>query len=466
MSLNAFEGDYGAGKTYVAVNGLQADFLRNTERPVYTNLPCDGDQLEYYLADLTSSVAKRDEIRKRLYFLKPGEEEAFQEYWVEEIKAELTEAAYVASGRDGVTCRLVTDSVGQRFLLTEREMPWPDSEETVKEYVESGYKLRKRSVGVHDRIKEFWYFTKPNAVVFLDESADLFNSLERGEVGQRRLLQSYINHHRHYKDDLYFFMQSRADLDIQVRNKIRFVFYVENSKTVNVFKSELMRGFRWPVQFFRVRQFIGRKVMHKGGDFDQFEPVNRPEWFWPSARKYKNYRSFSAASTLPGKRTAANSARSSDMDYSWDRVKQWASNLGPLIGLSGGLVVALWMGWKFILGMASTDSTTVASVTGWGWDKTNYAKTVGSGVSNSVSGVVSNGVAADRLVPAERLLFTSPTFARSTERSFNRGFLVGTARAANFLPWGIELDTGGLADWSVVLRSERRESIGRSLQPQ
>lgn len=463
MSLYAIEGDVGGGKSFVAVNCLLPRYLHETRRPIYTNLPCDGDELEYYLAWLTRSPVRREEYRRRLHFLHPGEQEAFEPYWAE--------VGWVRP--DG--SRVPDDSVprsqaGQEKALQrgwtrlEKEVPWPDKQELEEEYRRAGYRLFKRSLGKRDRVREFWWFTEPNAVVFLDESADIWNALSKDRPAS---LQSYINHHRHYKDDLYFFMQARDDLDVQVRRKIRTLYYVENMKNRNLFDWWALRGLRWPVQHFRVREFHGRKVLGKGGDFDRFEPLHA--WkAWPTRRRFKNYRSFSAAATLPGKRLPAEGAQSTDLDTPWHRVRDWLGGAWAPLAVLTFLGVGVALGLRFLYGLAGVSSADVAQqLTGNGTNSqaasplaTNRATplrnhesphAVATNIANGVTLEVNESVAMPAAKQPERLLFAGPEYFKTTRRTVRVGDRLGARRIARILFDGVEFDDGERVRFEALL---------------
>lgn len=360
MAMDAVTGNMGDGKTFTVVNVFLADALQNTNRPVYVNLPCDGDQLDYFLAWCFKRPSNREAARARLHFLEPGEAEAFEEYYVD-VSWKTKDGEVLP--RDAWP-RNVERALARGFQRIERPMPWPESEFQVSEYRREGVELRRRSLGMKDRVAEFWYFTEPNAFVILDETADLFNSLasaDKGQKDKRRVLQSYINHHRHYKDDLLFLMQATDDLDVQVRRKMRYIYVCENQKNVPMFKHWAFRGLRWPVQHFLVRQFQARKVLGKGMDYDKFEFVNQFR-VWPTRRKFKNYRSFSAAQMkgLGGKRGASESALSQDMDTPWQRVRQFFVNAANPLSVLVFLAVSIYFGLRMIYGLAGITSDDVS----------------------------------------------------------------------------------------------------------
>lgn len=364
MAMDAITGNMGDGKTFTVVNVFLADALQNTNRPVYVNLPCDGDQLDFFLAWCFKRPSNREAARARLHFLEPGESEAFEDYYVE-VSWKTKEGEPLPLD---AWPRNVERALAKGLQRVERPMPWPESEFQLSEYRRTGVELRRKSLGMKDRVAEFWHFTEPNALVILDETADLFNSLASGDKGQkdkRRVLQSYINHHRHYKDDLLFLMQATDDLDVQVRRKMRYIYVCENQKNVAMFNHWAFRGLRWPVQHFLVRQFQARKVLGKGMDYDKFEFVNQFR-VWPTRRKFKNYRSFSAAQMkgLGGKRGASESATSQDMDTPWQRVRQFFVNAANPLSVLVFIGVAIWFGLRMVYGLAGITSADVANQIG------------------------------------------------------------------------------------------------------
>ncbi|HEX2980577.1 MAG TPA: hypothetical protein VHO48_09980, partial [Anaerolineaceae bacterium] len=136
MGLHAVEGDVGGGKSFIAVHDLMAGYLRDTSRPVYTNLPVDGAQLEYYLCWLSRNAAKREAMRRRLHFLRSGPQVAFYDYWVD-------------PRLEGEPERYRDDE--GRCLALPGEVSWPEDEETEAEYRDFGFERRRRQLPeLHD----------------------------------------------------------------------------------------------------------------------------------------------------------------------------------------------------------------------------------------------------------------------------------------------------------------------------
>ena len=130
MSLHMVQGGMGAGKSYIAVNREMRSYLEDSDRPIYTNLPCDGEELDALLLDLRSKTVRQEVYRRRITFLP------------------------VASGQKAVPLfedvrRNARGEVTNRRLVAMKD----DDGEVIEA----------------DVLCEFWLFTRPNAVIFLDE---------------------------------------------------------------------------------------------------------------------------------------------------------------------------------------------------------------------------------------------------------------------------------------------------------
>lgn len=334
MALNCVQGTMGAGKTYFLVNELIPDFLKNTKRPIWTNLPLNLDTFLLYHA---KSAAQATEWRERIHFIDdtPVERE-------------------VPKLRDGVPIEHDGKPV-----------------------------MEKRKVSM---VREFWWFTDANSIVILDETADIWNALEHS--GRPTTLQAYIRQHRHYKDDLWFCCQDRDDVDVQVRAKILFVWDVTNMKNEPMVPGmPLLRGLRWPVVWFRVRVYLGKKVFGRKGELAGFEPIKAPSAIIPRQRGFACYRSHAAANRLLGKKLPDEDAKNQDMETVRERLLDWLPHLAWPVSCLGGIVMAAYL----LLQMLNWAN---AGFVGpwWRGGKVSYSKVV--------SGVKTNSLAASNALPA------------------------------------------------------------------
>jgi len=330
MALNAIQGTMGAGKTYYAANRLLPDILRDSNRPIYTNLPLEVDQL---LLRVSRNAAKRDEYRRRVHFI----EDRNSIVW-EHKETKVLAYDQLPEGATESDWEIISDGEG------------------------------------FNRLTEFWYFCEPNAVVVLDEVADIYNSREYKD--RPKSLQSFINHHRHYKMDLYFFMQDKEDVDVQIRRKILYVYDVQNSKYMNMFGWWALRGLKWPMQFFWVRVYLGKQVFGKSGDLTRYEP-QQSFVVWPTRAGFKTYQSFSSANKLRGMKQADESAKSGDLEPAGKRLAGWLAHAGIPLSLLGAAIVAVYMFIQFVYWLAGgMNSGNVAHALGVSKGTTNAPQAV------------------------------------------------------------------------------------------
>jgi hypothetical protein len=372
----------GAGKSYVLVNRFMVDYLRDTNRPIYTNLPIN---LDAFLAFAAGG--------------KPSLIEAYRE-------------------------RVTIAEHGKAHALDEQGQPILDA---------STGQPRQ-----FDRVKEFWRFTEPNSVIILDETADAFNSQAWKERPEE--LQSYINHHRHYKDDIFLCCQDRDDVDVQIRRKVQYVWLVSNSLTENISEHRLFLGMKWPLQFFMVRCFSGPQVMGKNAAAtSRVAPINPTMIVWPRQGGFRNYQSFSASTSLPGKKMSKEGQKSGDVGQGL--TSQWGAFFGRIPAMLAGLVglVGLVVAVAF---MARVYFQNLKSEIG-GVQSENVATNIVGGVTNapSVPGVASN---------RERLVAAFPDRVVSNLREYRRGDSLG-GRGIRAIGWdGVLWDDGTGSPWSVV----------------
>lgn len=431
MSLNAIQGLMGAGKSYIAVNDLLPQFLRETRRPIYTNLPCDGLELDSLLLSISTSPVRQQEMRDRIHFL--------------------------------------PRKVGTR----EKCVDYTDDEGVV------------HPGEVHDRLAEFWFFTRANAIIILDELADIYGSDDYAKrKDESPTLKSYMLHHRHYKDDLYFFCQDRKDIDCKIREKLQYVWTVRNSLYENVFKWWGLRGLKWPVQFFIVKVYLGPRVLKMDSmRTDACEP-ERSYRVWPKKSGFRNYRSFSASSKLAGKALPSAEDVSSDCDPSvWNRMRNWSRQWAMLATMGSALAAAIYFGTTSLWAMTSISSADIerqmfakkgtnenraALVSGS--EKTG-AKRAGvladnvpqhEAATNSLpkaGASVEAGHAKDSggIVEGERVRLVTPDrFITTKGKVYEIGSMVGGKRIARFIVHGVEFEGGGSARYDDVIRAEAR----------
>ena len=303
MSLYLLDGLPGAGKSYVAVNFFLRDVLVNTNRPIATNLPINIDAL---INDIVLSKGKK--------FRKPIERKKLED----SIRSRIT---YLQDEDREV----LNQTTGQPTLG------------------DDGKPL------VLNEIRNFWYFTKPNSYIALDESADLFNARNYRESGKSKL-QTYINHNRHYKDDLLFIAQSYEDLDKQLRKKFRSIYRVTNSINENIFESRWMLGLKWPIQFFIIRGYIPQasRLIEQ----DQFKS-------WPNSRGFANYQSFSKPESIDGKLVAGDDATSSDIGNKKGAFKMFLQRAKMLFFMLVFFIALIAGGIWFIYELLSIDSSNI-----------------------------------------------------------------------------------------------------------
>jgi hypothetical protein len=466
MAIHAMQGLMGAGKSCVAVNRFLADWLTNSHRPIYTNLPLryvgEVGALVHearpgcftlallWLLGLLNPRWRRGLLRRIAAVRLAGWKER-RVQWLANAAARPQLLQIVAN---------VTRNHARRWQMMERihflrprvQQPLGDDGEPLR-YVpldEDGEPIagaEPQLVGPKHGVREFWYFTKPNAVVFLDEVADIWNTDDR--KNRPDTMKSYVRHHRHYKDDLYFFFQDKEDIDPDLRRKIQYLWTVRNSTKENMFPHWAFRGIKWPVQFFMVRCYLGRAVVGLAEDaMTRREP--QEAWnFLPFRRDFATYHSFSQAGTLPGKKSASAQARSTDYDPTLlGKLQGFINNLAPLAAIAGGivgLIGAWWWGIHWLMRQADGQSKFGAQVQHRTMTDQKDA-TPGTFVTDAGNGDFL--VSATNLPPAaktqdlERVVLVTPGLLRTTRKTYVLGDPMGDGVVRRFLINGVELEGG------------------------
>lgn len=295
--LSVITGKQRAGKTFYCVT-LIRDYLKTSQRNIYTNLPLHPDYLCRLYAG--KSPAKYQSFLRRIYIFKKFRN--------------LKEARYFVR-KNPDWCKL-------RQLLT------------------------------LSKLRSFWNYTSANSVIFLDELYQFFSSEDYKRVdlvAQRSELLTYSRQHGHFKDDLFLISHSLDDLDVHIRRGTQYLYEVHNSKYTNVFQWRWMRGFKWPVQFFIIY------------GFEYGETVPSDCWHvWTDKYVFKCYDSFSHAEKL-GKSVAVFEAESSDTGVNfWWNLRRFFAQGWVGLAVLGGIVVGGFVGVRALRSLTSVTSKDVA----------------------------------------------------------------------------------------------------------
>jgi len=428
MAIKAIQGLMGAGKSNVAVNVWMREALVETNRHIYTNLPLkrvdeSDPESDYVLVrQITGNLARRAALMARIHKLVPK--------------------MMIPRGEDGKPVSYLP--------LGDDDLPIEGAE--------------RIELGPKHGVREFWYFTRPNAYVFLDEVADIWPTEER----QKRPpdMKSYIRHHRHYKDDLFFMFQEAKDIDPDLRGKIQTHFFCKNSKKENMAENWMLRGLKWPVQFFMVEEYNGKSAIQATEEARQRLKKQNEVWYMAWPRTFQTYHSFSQAQSLPGKESASETANSSDFDPRlWPQVKDFVKNLGPLASMAGmivGMGVGGYIGLMKLLD-ASKQSTAVsglsqpASVKGNGSDQAKAppgTRLVELGINGEFQAVKTNASTV-QVADRETLLMATARFVRTNKRLYAKGDPIGGGKLETVLLDGVVLDDGTSRSWAVLFPGER-----------
>ncbi len=297
--LSVISGKQRAGKSFYVVT-LMVEYLRDSDRPIFTNLPINPDFLCRYAAGRRSG--RFHDYLDRIYVFKDKS---------------LSELKYFYRKNPQYCKRCFGNIISD------------------------------------EKLKRFWEVTKPNSLIFFDEVYEIFSCLgykDSGAGEDRKRLLSYTRQHGHRKDDLYLISHNLADLDAFIRRGTQYLYVIRNSKYTNIFKAHFMRGLKWPVQFFIIEGF----------EFGESEPSDR--WtLWPDKRVFKCYNSFSGCK-LVGKHSVSDDASSTDTGVPILRnFKLFIRQFWPWALFGVGVVVALYVVVKGIRRMVNMSSSTVSS---------------------------------------------------------------------------------------------------------
>lgn len=456
MAVHAMQGLMGAGKSCVAVNKFLVDILTTTSRHIYTNLPLRWVGEERHGEVVMEPAQEAPEVRRT------AEPPVLWRNKRTGQPAELLEVVAAATRNHGRRSEMMSRI---HFLRAGERVPTDETGAPLRYQPldEEGNAIvgaEPVEVGPKHGVREFWFFTRPNAVVFLDEVADIWSTDDR--KNRPDTLKSYIRHHRHYKDDLYFFFQDKEDIDPDLRRKIQYLWTVRNSTKENLSANWMLRGVKWPFLFFIVKCYLGRSVVGKDeASMAKFLP--QESWcFFPKKASFRAYWSFSEANTLPGKKAASASAKSSDFDSSvWSKLRGGLRNLAPVISIVGAIAVAIYLGLRFVFlltGVSSDDITgkRTAPATNAPAVLTNSARVNLTNAAPAVlhldAGTKTNLLQyGTNAAPVEVVRLTTPNRIFTTKGSYELGDTFAGGRISRIFLDGVEFEGGRRAKFKDLL---------------
>lgn len=420
--IRLVKGPPGSGKSYVAVNRFFREWLENSGRPIYTNLPLvkGKDGIYELVRQITRNHARQKAMCDRIHEIKAGLE---------------------------VVPEWTNPETGEVIPSQER-----------------------------CRLREFWYFTPLGSVIFLDELAEIYDAKGRGERGAPETFATYMRLHRHLGDDFYGFAQHQKDIVAQFRRLVGELISVENSTKRNMFEWWALRGLKWPIQFFSVRTYIGSEVMDLVNVEQSSATTQESYVVWPNKAGFRTYRSFSRVSQLAFKGELSDKAETSDVNQPFFvRYGGFVRQL-PLLGsLLIFVVMGIWMfhrGVNWLLHPQDSLTTwygspisTPATNSGSAALTASLAvpggtrKAAGTNFKTSVlAGAPVQGPVAGEL--PERLLLVTPNRLSTTRGDYEVGDSLAGHRVARFLLDGFVSNDGGAHRWGVVFPRRQGGGVG------
>jgi len=257
--LAVITGKQRAGKTFYCVT-LIVQYLRKSDRNIYTNLPLNPDILCNYSSGgkLRNPVIYQEHLKRLHQFVN------------------------------------FRNKKRKVYKFFKKDNP---------DYI-SCHKVYKTQLIDQQKIKTFWQITEPNSVIFLDELYQFFSATDIFDSSTKELrkeLLCYTRQHGHFKDDMFLVSHSQHDLDIHIRRGIQKQYIVSNSKYTNMFENcNWLRGLKYPWQFFIVKAYEYGET-----ELSDRYVVN------PEKVIFKCYNSFSTAETL-NKKAVSESAKNTD----------------------------------------------------------------------------------------------------------------------------------------------------------
>ncbi len=314
--LYVITGKQRAGKSYFSVTIMQ-DYLKSSNRPIYTNLPLHPDII---CKGLFRSPAKYSLALRRIFLFKKFR------------------------------------SFGEAREFYKKNPDWCKLHQVIEE----------------KKILRFWQVTQANAVIVLDELYQYFSSTDYRDKSddtaeRRRELLAYTRQHGHYKDDMFLISHSESDLDVNIRRGVQYLYVIRNAKYSNIFERfTWLKGLKWPVQFFIIRGY-------EHGDKEYSDSWS----LFPRKHVFQCYDSFSRAESVPGKSLPDENATSTDTGTNvLKNFLHFVSCLWLPLAFVSCMVIGGCVGWNEYLNFVKNQKVVISPGAGGNIEKKQPEKIV------------------------------------------------------------------------------------------
>lgn len=309
--LSLIKGKQRAGKSYYVVT-LIIDYLKSSNRPIYSNLPLNPDRIaDIACGGKLRSPAKYQTFLSRIYLYKSARG----------MRKRKDFFKFYKKNPDYVSLNRKLHAVNKDLIIDEQ------------------------------KIKTFWRITKTNSISFLDEVYEWFSANDYKECPEnRKELLSYTRQRGHYKDDLFLISHSESDVDTHIRKGIQALYVIENLKYTNISDKPFLMGIKWPIQAFRIKVY-------------QFGDKKHSDYFikFQDKRIFTCYDSFSTSGML-NKDRADDDALSTDTHIDVKKnLFGYLKQIYPLLIIGVSCLASIIYGYNFFINHFLRSSNTIAS---------------------------------------------------------------------------------------------------------
>lgn len=374
--FSTIEGLQRAGKTYYCVT-LINDILATQNRDIFTNLPIQPDRIASYNSKTPFDKQRMlDKIHLFTDFSLHHLKELARNnptWWQFNIRNKHREyKTKMRNKQTGMIEHVYFDekNIEIKINIFSQEQRILNVEKGTQIHKDKGYKrtviiqvqkvLRGERVEVDMEGEEcylgipfFWETATTGSSIFFDEAYEWFSAGNHKKTGmsrQRELLLSATRQHGHHKQDLYLISHRISDLDKIIRDGVMYYYVVKNSKYTNMFPDcKMMRGLKWPIQFFIIDGYEGASMQHsdhwkKGTDKRIFELYNT-----------HNH------SSLVGKKETIETHGSDDKIDHKKEIKKFFSQFYLVIIMGISACFGLYLMLQFIYSLVNLDSKAIGS---------------------------------------------------------------------------------------------------------